>query len=138
MLCLIYLDCDHIILFVRLSYCLFACRIEKTMRVFSKIWRFAKVYTHEIYQPSHSRKSIPAKLNFGGRRSQSLYPRKFVSAKLSTLKVFRLNLVWVNPSNKSDLSKMPWLYCTTIIIIIHALIMIFRIQSYMRLWKTCF
>ena len=67
------------ILFLRLSYCLFACRIEKTMHVFSKIWRFAKVYTREICQPSHSRKLIPAKLNFEGRRL-----RKFVPTKVST------------------------------------------------------
>ena len=59
--------------FLRLSYCLFACRIEKTMHVFSKIWRFVKVYTREICQPSHS--------------------RKFISAKLSTLKVYMKHCV---------------------------------------------
>ena len=67
------------ILFLRVSYCLFACRIEKTMHVFSKIWRFAKDYTREICQPSHSWKLIPAKLNLEGRRS-----RKFIPAKIYT------------------------------------------------------
>ena len=35
------------ILFLRLGYCFLACRIKKTIHVFSKIWRFAKVYTRE-------------------------------------------------------------------------------------------
>ena len=73
------------ILFLRVSYCLFACRIEKTMHVFSKIWRFAKVYTREICQQSHSRNLI---LKVGVR--ESLYPRKFLLAKLCTLKVVAL------------------------------------------------
>ena len=71
------------ILFLRLSYCLFACRIENSIHIFSKISRFAKVYTREICQPSHSRKLISAKLNFEDRRS-----RKFVPAKVCTFKVF--------------------------------------------------
>ena len=83
------------ILFLRLSYCLFACRIEKTMHVFSKIWRFAKGYTRELCQPSHSRKLIPVKLNFEGRRS-----RKFLLAKLCTFKV-------IHTFNESSFIQAP-------------------------------
>ena len=77
------------ILFLRLIYCLFACSIETTMHVFSKVWRFSKVFTREICQSSHSRKLIPAKLNFESRRSQKFVPRKFLPAKLSTFKVLQ-------------------------------------------------
>ena len=70
------------------------------MHVFSKIWGFAKVC-----QPSDSRKLIPAKLNFEGRRA-----RKFVPAKVSTFQVFQIDCPMQQSLGRSYLDISSFLH----------------------------
>ena len=66
--------------------CLSVCLPGKpNSQFFHQILTLAKVYTREISLSHHSRKFIPAKLNFGPKRS-----RKFILAKLNTRETFYL------------------------------------------------
>ena len=55
----------------------------------SKKQPFAKVYTRKFYEIGRLRKFVPVKFSKSSKRviRESLYQRKFVPAKVSTIKV---------------------------------------------------
>ena len=63
---------------------------HRNKRISPKFYAIAKVYTREISEMHHSQKFIPAKVNFGPRRSQKFYPRESFYQQSSELQKNRL------------------------------------------------